>query len=128
MSHAYPTELRIPDSETTFGQALRWAREQRHMTLRQLGDAVGVTAAFLSDVEHDRRQVGDVAVYAKILMVSLADLERRQGVTADLTDWLSKNPKLLMLLRDIRANRCRPLVLGRYHVQDPHLPKRKGRR
>ena len=116
-------ELRVPDSESTFGMALRWAREQRGVTLRQLGALVGVSAPFLSDVEHDRRQVQNVAAYAEALTVSLADLERRQGITRDLTDWLSKKPKLLMLLRDIRGNRVRPLVLDKYYVQDPHVSR-----
>lgn len=121
------TLARIPKSEQTFGQAIRWAREQRRLTLRALGDAVGLSAPFLNDLEHDRRQTTKVAELASILRVHIDDLEARQGLTADLKDWLSENPKLLALLRDIRACRCKPLVLKQYHVQDPHLPKRTKR-
>jgi transcriptional regulator with XRE-family HTH domain len=103
--------LRIPDSEVTFGQAVRWARLQRGWTLRQLAAATFVSAVFWCDVEHDRRQTDRAEQLADVLGVELADLERRQGVTRGLTDWLSQNPKLVALLRDIRACRCKPSVL-----------------
>lgn len=98
--------LRIPNEARTFGEALRWARKQRDMTLRQLGEAIGVSAPFLCDIEHDRRQTNRVEQLSRALGVELSDLERRQGVTEDLTDWLARNPKLVALLRDIRARRC----------------------
>ena len=103
--------LRIPETERTFGQALRWARGKRKMTLRKLAEAVGVDAAFVCDLEHDRRQTKKVVEFAKALGVPVADLESRQGVTEDLTDWLSKRPDVLRLIREIRACQCKPLIL-----------------
>lgn len=105
--------LRIPKGEQTFGQAIRWAREQQRLTLRQLGDSVGLSAPFLNDLEHDRRQTTKVAELASVLRVHLEDLEARQGLTADLKDWLSGQPQLLRLLREIRGRRVSPLVLRR---------------
>lgn len=103
--------LRIPTSVTTFGEAIRWAREQRRLTLRGLAAAVGVSPPFQSDLEHDRRTTTRVADYATVLGVALEDLENRQGFSRDLKDWLSKRPDLIAILRDIRACRCKPLVL-----------------
>jgi transcriptional regulator with XRE-family HTH domain len=108
-------KLRIPSIVTGFGEAIRWARNERKMTLRALATTVGVTPPFQSDLEHGRRETARVAEYAKALNVELSDLECRQGVTEDLTEWLKKNPKIVKLLRDIRACRCSPLVLDGPH-------------
>lgn len=105
--------LRIPDSMRSFGEALRWVREQRGMTLRALAREVGVSPPFQSDLEHDRRTTAHVADYARVLGIDVAELESRQGFTRDLKDWLSEHPELIELLRDIRACHCKPLVLKR---------------
>lgn len=103
--------LRIPKSVVTFGEAIRWCRESRRMTLRQLSTAVGVSPPFQSDLEHGRRETSRVADYARVLHVDVADLEARQGVTEDLIEWLKRNPGVTALLRSIRGCRCHPLIL-----------------
>lgn len=120
------TLTRIPESEQTFGQAIRWAREQRRMTLRALAAAVGVSAPFQSDLEHDRRETIKVAEYAAVLRVHLEDLEARQGLTANLKDWLSGQPELLRLLQEIHGRRVGPLVLlgGKARNRCKHLRAR----
>lgn len=42
---------------TDAGTALRLRREEERMTLRALAEAIGVSAPFLSDVEHGRRRL-----------------------------------------------------------------------
>ena len=51
------------------GTELREFREFRGMTLRQLADDVGLSAPFLSDVEHGRRRMSHVEEIAKALGV-----------------------------------------------------------
>ena len=108
-SGQWAATLPIPVSEVTFGQAVRWAREQRRLTLRQLGERLGVSAVYLCDIEHDRRGQPLAAELAKVLGVRLVDLEARSGLTPDLKDWLSKRPDLIAALREVQ--RGRQLVL-----------------
>ena len=44
---------------TTLGQKIRELREQKDLSLRELAKEIGVTAAFLSDVELGRRYPSD---------------------------------------------------------------------
>ena len=98
-------QLNIPGIVYTFGQAIRWARLAQGITLRQLATEVGVTPSFICDLEKDRRQTNRVIEFAAALGVTVEELECRQGVTEDLTDWLSKHPELIKEIRDIRAGR-----------------------
>jgi transcriptional regulator with XRE-family HTH domain len=95
----------------SFGEALRWARNERRMTLRQLGVKLGLSAPFLSDVEHDRRNLNQVADAEKVLGLRPGELELRGRMSPDLADWLSTQPRLIRLIRDVRACRCKPVVL-----------------
>jgi len=103
--------LTIPGVVRTFGQALRWARNERRMTLRQLGAKLGLSAPFLSDVEHDRRNLNCVAHAEKALGLRPGELEMRGRISPELVDWLETKPGLIRLIRDIRACRCKPVVL-----------------
>lgn len=104
-------ELRLPETVDTYGQALYWARQERRYSIRQLAEVIGVSASYIVDLEHDRRTPAKVDEIAKALNLNLADLQERAGCTRDLKDWLSKNPKLIRLLRDIQAQRCKPSVM-----------------
>ncbi len=72
------------------------------MTLRALADKIGVSAPFLSDLEHGRRQTNQYDALAAALDVSVEDLRKLDGRVTDLKDWLADNPQLVELLRDIR--------------------------
>jgi transcriptional regulator with XRE-family HTH domain len=92
--------LRIPADVETLGRALRWAREERGLTLRALGEKVGVTASFLVDLEKDRRSTSRLPALAEALAVPLEDLERRSGrVSRDLLRWLEAHPDIVATLR-----------------------------
>ena len=58
------------------GKRIRAARRARGLTLRAVGDAVGVSHVFVSKVEHDERHVPSArrAAFASLLGVSVADL------------------------------------------------------
>lgn len=84
------------------------------MTLRQLGEALRFTAAYLCDLEHDRRTAADPRAFEDALHVRHGDLERRAGVTESLRDWLARNPKLVSLLHDIRAQRAKSPIVFRW--------------
>ena len=103
--------LRVPATIRTFGSAVRWLREQRRLTSRQLATAVGVSVGFVSDIEHDRRATMRVVEFALALGVDLRELEQRQGVTEDLTEWLKERPDIVRLLREIRSGRNSPTIL-----------------
>lgn len=63
-----------------FGERVRELREAKKMTLRALAKALGVSAPFVSDVEHGRRMPSDVAKWASVLGVeerSLSVLDER---------------------------------------------------
>jgi transcriptional regulator with XRE-family HTH domain len=101
--------MKFPQEIRSLGQALYYAREQRRFTVRQLARKVGLSPAFICDIEHDRRSTTKLPELAQALKIPLRELESRAGVNRDLTDWLSHHPKLIQLLRDIQSRR-RPMV------------------
>jgi len=62
----------------TLGQHLREVREKRQISIRRLAKTIGVTAAYLSDIELGRRHPSEVvmASLAKALHTSIDDLHR----------------------------------------------------
>jgi len=98
-------KLQLPAEVVTLGDAIRWLREERGMTLRALAKKVNVTAPFLSDLEHNRRNTDKLTEIAKALHVDVAELQRLDGrLTADMKDWIAANPGIVALLKDIRAS------------------------
>jgi transcriptional regulator with XRE-family HTH domain len=94
---------KVPPAATSIGEAIRLLRAERRMTLRALAEKIGVSAPFLSDVEHGRRQTNQYEALAEALDVPVADLRKLDGrVPADLKDWLAENPQLVSLLKDMR--------------------------
>jgi transcriptional regulator with XRE-family HTH domain len=60
----------------TLGQRIRELREERDLSLRELAKKLGVSAAFLSDVELDRRHPSDrvLVKVAQLLNTSVDEL------------------------------------------------------
>ncbi|MYB22505.1 MAG: helix-turn-helix transcriptional regulator [Chloroflexi bacterium] len=60
----------------TLGERIRELREQRDLSLRELASQIGVSAAFMSDVELGRRNPSDKHMkdIARTLLASLDDL------------------------------------------------------
>jgi transcriptional regulator with XRE-family HTH domain len=101
----------IPREIRALGDAIRWLREKRRMTLRALARAVELSAPFISDLEHNRRTTSHLDRIAKALDVPLSELEERRGLTPDLADWLNSRPDILALLRLLRNSRNSQLIL-----------------
>jgi len=89
-----------------FGDWLRQRREEKRLTLRAMADRMGVTAPFLSDVEHGRRnltgrRLGDAAM---ALGLPVEELETaRADVDAELRRWIAEHPRLVRWLRSLKA-------------------------
>lgn len=95
--------IEIPRDVKTFGQALRYVREQRGLTLRRLAELTGYSAPFLSDIEHDRRMTKQVHVFAEVLDVDqcVFDAFDPRG-PRDLIRWMVGDSELIELLREMR--------------------------
>lgn len=84
---------------TGIGGAIRAARQAKGMSLRQLGEALGVSVPFLSDVELNRRGVDrHVGNICRVLGVP------REAIAAskllrDEIDWIEAHPDVLAGLR-----------------------------
>ncbi len=73
------------------------------MTLRELADKAQLSAPFLSDVEHGRRQTNEYDALANALEVPVDELKALDGrVETELKTWLAQNPQLVALLKDLR--------------------------
>ena len=73
------------------------------MTLRELADKANLSAPFLSDVEHGRRQTNEYDALARALDVPVEELKAFDGrVETELKIWLAQNPLLVALLKDLR--------------------------
>ena len=55
----------ILEKASSLGEAIRQLRELRGLTLRELATSVGVSAPFLSDLEHNRRRTDKLDVFAR---------------------------------------------------------------
>lgn len=94
---------KIPETVRTLGEAIRFLREARGLTLRELARRVGVSAPFLSDVERNRRATDKLAEISRALDVPNTELERFDArLPADLKEWISRGPGVPTLLRDLR--------------------------
>lgn len=100
-----PKSTQILKSATSFGEAVRQLREARGLTLRELASRMGVSAPFLSDVEHDRRNTDKLDELAKALDVDVADIKALDGrLPEDLKAWMSANPTLIGSLDAFRRS------------------------
>ena len=101
----------VPEGVSSLAEAVRLLRQQHGLTLRALAEKVGVTAPFLSDLEHGRRQTDRHEAFADALNVPVEELRALDSrVPPELKDWLAENPKLLALLKDMQ-NSGRPVPL-----------------
>jgi transcriptional regulator with XRE-family HTH domain len=97
----------------TLGDKIQQARQAKRMTLRALARAIGVSAPFMSDVEHNRRALTDERVeqVAKALGIDARELRSLNGLSRELKDWIRNSPELVQLLQQARDTH-RPLIIG----------------
>jgi len=107
-----PAKTKIPNSVKSLGEAIRYLREQRGMTLRTLAKRVDISAPFVSDIEHNRRNTDKLPLIAEVLGVDVKDLKRLDTrLPSQVKDWISANPEIVELLKDMQASGQTPAQL-----------------
>ena len=98
----------------TYGETIRAAREAKRMTLRALARTLGVSAPYVSDIEHDRGRhfsVENEAKVCELLDIHPAEIEASKGYTRELADWIKDNPEVIRMLRESRRT-SQPIRVG----------------
>lgn len=96
----------------TLGDFIRSARISRGLTLRTLAWRIGISAPFLSDIEHGRRKTCKIKEIATALGVPIEELAiYNKSVPQEIHDWIVSNPKLVPFLADMK-NREKVLRLS----------------
>ncbi|MGH2619580.1 MAG: helix-turn-helix domain-containing protein, partial [Anaerolineales bacterium] len=88
-------------------ELIRSRRLARKWSLRQLGESVGVTPAYVADLEAGRRQPSAelqkrISAALEISTDELAQADAR--LTRDLRDWIEERPQLRSILRALRGS------------------------
>jgi hypothetical protein len=94
--------LTIPKKIKTFGEALRWARQERGLTQKEVANKAEMIATFYCAIECDKRHTDRLNTLAKVLGVHGPDLEERVGLTKDLIQWLKTKPSVVRILWNMR--------------------------
>jgi len=97
------------DSKVTYGSYVRSLRQLRGLGQRELSRQLGVSAAYLNDLEKDKRNAPRTEVTLMISEILEADKEKlfdlaaksRNTVATDVEDFLTKTPEAVSLLRAI---------------------------
>jgi len=94
----------------TLGLEIRRLRNTSGQTLRGLARTVGVSAAHLSDIEHDRRRPSKELLKKIVLELQSsgatnAGLDRLDTrFESDLQEWAAATPEVRMLLRTVKES------------------------
>jgi transcriptional regulator with XRE-family HTH domain len=89
------------------GELIRKKRTARQMSLRDLGREIGVTAAYVADIESNRRLPSaelkhKISAALDIPTEELEDADNR--LSSDLQDWVQQRPQVVSLLRSLRTS------------------------
>jgi transcriptional regulator with XRE-family HTH domain len=97
------------------GQEIRRLRKEAGITLRGLAATVEVSAAHLSDIEHNRRRPSDdlLRKIARALRKAGATFDSLDqlatGMDADIREWAASTPGVRKLLRTLKQSGQQPL-------------------
>ncbi|MGD9902811.1 MAG: helix-turn-helix domain-containing protein [Vicinamibacterales bacterium] len=98
------------------GKIIRDRRQARRWSLRQLGDKVGVTPAYVADIEAARRAPSDQLreKLADALEIPAEDLRAADTrLPGDLRDWIEERPELTAILKSLRSSRDSDILIQR---------------
>ena len=99
----------LPSHIKTLGDAIRFFRERKGLSLRQLASQAKISAPFLSDIERNRRSTNKLLVLAGVLEIDVKVLRSFDGrMASDLKEWIASNPGMIAVLRDMISSGCRP--------------------
>lgn len=110
----------------TLGELIRELRNEKDWSLRELGEKVDVTAAFLSDVELGRRFPTDkmlekLAHVLKTTVEALKSCDTRPPVQE--LKKLSKDPEFALAFRTVLEKNVSPAELMKLAERKPERPK-----
>jgi transcriptional regulator with XRE-family HTH domain len=97
------------------GKEIRRLRKEADMTLRGLAATLEISAAHLSDIEHNRRRPSDdlLRKIARSLRKTGATFEALEhlatGLDPDTREWAASTPGVRKLLRTLRQSGQHPL-------------------
>src|SRR5947208_1642216 len=89
------------------GELIRQKRLSRSWSLRKLGEEIGVTAAYVGDIEANRRLPSSELRQriSSTLDIAPEDLEAADSrLSSDVREWIEERPHLVSLLRSLRAS------------------------
>jgi transcriptional regulator with XRE-family HTH domain len=98
------------------GELVAAGRRERKWSLRQLAAELGVTPAYVADLEADRRLpsaelMGRISTVLAISLENLAAADSR--LSTELREWIEERPQLTALLRSLRTSPESDLLIQR---------------
>jgi transcriptional regulator with XRE-family HTH domain len=99
------------------GELIRKQRQARNWSLRRLGEEIGVTAAYVGDIEANRRQPSPELKQriASVLNIAADDLEAADSrFSSDLREWVEERPQLISALRSLKASPEADMLIQRF--------------
>jgi transcriptional regulator with XRE-family HTH domain len=117
---------------TTLGDEIHRFRLKTGITLRQFARKAGISAAHLSDIEHDRRHpspeaLARIAAELKQVGVTYQALDRLlPRLEPEMREWVAETPEARQMLRAVRASKRNPREVLR-EIQEL-LKRQKGKR
>ncbi|MDQ3524895.1 MAG: helix-turn-helix domain-containing protein [Chloroflexota bacterium] len=113
--------------DLSLGDRLRMGRALKKQTLRQLASEIGKTAAYLSDIENDRRVPSEdvLSALATALDLDVDDLMASAGKIGEQADqYLRRTPQAGILFRRLSESDVSPQAVEELIRQVPNLSKR----
>lgn len=89
------------------GELIRKQRLARNWSLRRLGEEIGVTAAYVGDIEANRRQPSPELKQriSTVLSIAADDLEAADSrLSPELREWVDERPQLIAALRSLKTS------------------------
>ncbi len=94
--------IEIPGGIATLGEAIRYLRLQRGLSLRELARRVGISAPFLSDIERGRRTTEKLDAISKELGVDAEKLRKFDTrISSRVREWAANTPGVARVLEDL---------------------------
>jgi transcriptional regulator with XRE-family HTH domain len=98
------------------GELVATGRRERKWSLRQLATELGVTPAYVADLEAERRLpsaelIGRISTVLEISLENLAAADSR--LSTELREWIEERPQLTSLLRTLRTSPESDLLIQR---------------
>jgi transcriptional regulator with XRE-family HTH domain len=99
------------------GEIIKQRRLARKWSLKKLGEEIGVTAAYVGDLEANRRLpsadlIQRLSLALDIPKSELAAVDSR--LSPDLREWIEERPDLISLLRSLRTSTQADMLIQRF--------------